>query len=50
MSKTSTHHQVLQEFPSARGYATVGELARHFEVTPQTVRKGINAFAEGGKV
>ena len=46
MSKTSARHQALQEFLSARGYATIEELARHFEVTPQTVRKDINALAE----
>ena len=46
MSKTSARHQALQEFLSARGYATIEELARHFEVTPQTVRKDINAFVE----
>ena len=50
MSKTSARHQALQEFLSARGYATIEELARHFEVTPQTVRKDINALAEEGKV
>ena len=49
MSKTSARHQALQEFLSARGYATIDELARHFEVTPQTVRKDINALAEEGK-
>ena len=50
MSKTSARHQALQEFLSARGYATIEELARHFEVTPQKVRKDINALAEEGKV
>lgn len=50
MSKTSARHQALQEFLSARGYATIEELARYFEVTPQTVRKDINALAEEGKV
>ena len=50
MSKTSARHQALQEFLSARGYATIEELARHFEVTPQTVRKDINALAGEGKV
>ena len=50
MSKTSARHRALQEFLSARGYATIEELARHFEVTPQTVRKDINALAEEGKV
>ena len=50
MSKTSARHQALQEFLSARGYATIEGLARHFEVTPQTVRKDINALAEEGKV
>ena len=50
MSKTSARHQALQEFLSARGYATIEDLARHFEVTPQTVRKDINALAEEGKV
>ena len=28
MSKTSARHQALQEFLSARGYATIEELAR----------------------
>ena len=50
MSKTSARHQALQEFLSARGYATIEELARHFEATPQTVRKDINALAEEGTV
>ncbi len=50
MSKTLARHQALQEFLSARGYATIEELARHFEVTPQTVRKDINLLAESGKV
>ena len=47
MSKTSARNQALQEFLSARGYATIEELARHFEVTPQTVRKDINARRRG---
>lgn len=50
MSKTSIRHQSLQNFLSARGYATIEELARHFEVTPQTVRKDINTLAHAGKV
>ena len=50
MSKTSARHQALQEFLSARGYATIEELARHFEVTPQTVRKDINALFTDGPI
>ncbi|MEG2139468.1 MAG: DeoR/GlpR family DNA-binding transcription regulator [Bilophila sp.] len=50
MSKTSARHQSLQKFLSSRGYATIEELARHFEVTPQTVRKDINRLAKEGKV
>ena len=50
MSKTQSRHEALQKFLSARGYATIEELARHFDVTPQTVRKDINVLAEAGTV
>ena len=45
INKTTKRHKALQEFLAARGYATIEDLARHFDVTPQTVRKDINRLA-----
>lgn len=50
MSKMAERHQSLLELLNQRGYATVDELARHFAVTPQTMRKDIAALAETGKI
>lgn len=50
MSKTILRQQALQEFLSVKGYATIEELARRFEVTPQTVRKDINKLASAGSI
>lgn len=50
MSKTFTRHQAMHNFLSTRGYATIEELAKHFNVTPQTVRKDIQILASSGKI
>lgn len=50
MSKTATRHRAMQEFLAERGYATIEELARRFDVTPQTVRKDINTLAAAKRV
>lgn len=50
MSKTMLRQQALQEFLSVKGYATIEELARRFDVTPQTVRKDINKLASAGSI
>lgn len=49
MNKTQARHKALQEFLALRGYATIEELARQFNVTPQTARKDINALAVAGR-
>lgn len=50
MSKTAARHKALLALLNQRGYATIEELAQHFSVTPQTMRKDINALASAGKV
>lgn len=50
MSKTAVRHEALLLLLSARGYVSIDELAAHFDVTAQTVRKDINALAREGKV
>lgn len=50
MNKTQMRHQAQAEFLNMRGYATIEELARHFNVTPQTARKDINTLARTGSV
>ncbi len=47
-SKAEKRHKALQEFLLVRGYATIEELAQHFDVTPQTIRKDINTLATKG--
>ncbi|MGO3385035.1 MAG: DeoR family transcriptional regulator, partial [Acinetobacter guillouiae] len=32
----------------ARGYVSIDEIAQHFAVTPQTVRRDINQLADAG--
>ena len=41
MSKTSARHQALQEFLSARGYATIEELARQHGYSPNRAGKAL---------
>lgn len=50
MSKASNRHKALIELLNLRGYATIEDLAQHFSVTPQTMRKDINSLAAEGKV
>lgn len=50
MNKTQGRHKDLLELLNRRGYATIEELAQHFSVTPQTMRKDINTLACAGKV
>lgn len=37
-----TRHQKIIELVSQRGFVTIEELAQHFNVTPQTIRRDIN--------
>lgn len=50
MNKADTRKTKLLEFLNKRGYATIEELAYHFSVTPQTMRRDINQLSEEGKV
>lgn len=50
MNKAAARHKALLEMLNVRGYATIEELAQHFNVTPQTIRKDINSLAQAGKV
>lgn len=50
MSKTTSRHEALLLFLSNRGYATIEDLAVHFDVTAQTIRKDINTLAKMGKL
>ena len=50
MNKADSRRKKLLKFLNNRGYATIEELAQHFQVTPQTMRKDINTLAESGHV
>lgn len=39
-------HQQIVELVRQRGYISIDELAQHFEVTPQTLRRDINQLAD----
>ncbi|MCJ8147464.1 DeoR family transcriptional regulator [Acinetobacter sp. A3.8] len=41
-------HQQTIELVKARGYISIDELAQHFNVTPQTIRRDINQLADDG--
>ena len=41
-------HQRIIELVSESGYASIEEMARKFDVTPQTVRRDINSLSEQG--
>ena len=41
-------HQQTIELVKARGYISIDELAQHFHVTPQTIRRDINLLADEG--
>ena len=48
-SKAASRHQRILALIGQRGYVSNEELAREFEVTVQTVRRDVNALAEGEK-
>ena len=50
MNKADSRKKSLLEYLNKRGYATIEELAQHFSVTPQTMRRDINQLAEEGSV
>lgn len=45
-----TRHQEIVLFIKEKGYATIDELASHFRVTPQTIRRDINTLANLDKI
>ena len=47
MSLVMRQQQILERV-KVRGYISIDELAQHFNVTPQTVRRDINQLAEAG--
>lgn len=47
MSLAPRQQQIL-ELVRERGYVSIEELAQHFSVTPQTIRRDINQLAEAG--
>ncbi|PZR63406.1 MAG: DeoR family transcriptional regulator, partial [Stutzerimonas stutzeri] len=40
--------QNILELVRERGYVSIDELARHFAVTPQTIRRDINQLGDAG--
>ena len=50
MNRADSRKKNLLEFLNKRGYATIEELAQHFAVTPQTMRRDINQLADEGRV
>ncbi|WP_028239011.1 DeoR family transcriptional regulator [Stutzerimonas azotifigens] len=42
--------QRILELVRSRGYVSIEELATHFTVTPQTIRRDINQLAEAGRL
>lgn len=49
MSQTARHEQIV-EIVTAKGFVSVEDLAVHFDVTPQTMRRDINALASENRV
>lgn len=45
MNQHNRHHAIL-ELVNERSFVTIEELARHFDVTPQTIRRDINQLDE----
>ncbi|MDX5299247.1 MAG: DeoR/GlpR family transcriptional regulator [Gammaproteobacteria bacterium] len=43
-------HQAIVELVNERGFVTIEALARHFDVTPQTIRRDINQLDEENRV
>jgi len=49
LSQTARHEQIV-EIVTAKGFVSVEDLALHFDVTPQTMRRDINALAGENRV
>ena len=49
LSQTARHEQIV-ELVNAKGFVSVEDLAGHFEVTPQTMRRDINTLAAENRV
>lgn len=45
-----TRHENIVLFVKEKGYATIDELSTYFNVTPQTIRRDINALANTKKI
>ncbi|SHL43654.1 transcriptional regulator, DeoR family [Halomonas cupida] len=43
-------HAAIVELVSQQGYASIEQLTEHFAVTPQTIRRDLNALAAEGRV
>ncbi|QQK64793.1 DeoR/GlpR family transcriptional regulator [Cobetia sp. cqz5-12] len=41
-------HRAIVELITRQGYASIEQLASHFEVTPQTIRRDLNQLSEAG--
>lgn len=48
--KPTERHNAIVELVTERGFASIEELARHFEVTPQTIRRDINLLDEENRL
>jgi len=49
LSQQARHEQIV-ELVNARGFMSIDDLAAHFEVTPQTMRRDINNLASENRV
>ena len=49
ISQTARHEQIV-ELVNAKGFVSVEDLASHFDVTPQTMRRDINTLAAENRV
>lgn len=49
ISQTARHEQII-ELVNAKGFVSVEDLASHFDVTPQTMRRDINTLASENRV
>lgn len=49
LSQTARHEQIV-ELVTAKGFVSVEDLAGHFDVTPQTMRRDINTLATENRV
>lgn len=49
MSQIARHDKIVT-IAKAKGYVTIEELANHFSVTPQTIRRDINELTKSGDI